>query len=155
MLSEQLVIFFLSILPISELKLTIPLGISVYNLPILETFFFAVLGNIVPPIFLLLFFKRIKPVLLNYYLFKNFFQWYFKQIKKTKEKTVTKYGEYLGLIILTAIPLPFTGVWTASLVAFFLDIPFRKSYVLIVIGVLISGIIITLSTIGVLKIFNF
>jgi len=60
-----------------------------------------------------------------------------------------KYGS-LGLIPFVAIPLPVTGAWTASAVAFVFGIRCRYAFVSILAGVLIAGVIVTLSCIGVL-----
>jgi uncharacterized membrane protein len=60
-----------------------------------------------------------------------------------------KYGA-LGLIPFVAIPLPVTGAWTACAVAFVFGIRFRYAFVAILAGVIIAGIIVTLSCMGVL-----
>jgi len=53
---------------------------------------------------------------------------------------------------LVAIPLPFTGAWTGSLAAFVFGISAKKAFPLISLGVLIAGIIVLLSTLGIIKI---
>ena len=66
---------------------------------------------------------------------------------------IEKWGP-LALIIFVAIPLPFTGAWTGSLVAFVFDLPFKKSIALIFIGVLIAGVLVTLASLGVFTFLN-
>ena len=56
-----------------------------------------------------------------------------------------KYGA-IALITFVAIPLPFTGAWTGSIGAFLFNIPFKKAFPLILLGVLISGAIMLLLT---------
>jgi len=51
--------------------------------------------------------------------------------------------EYLGLILFVAIPLPFTGAWTGSLIAYLFDLKFSKSLLTIFIGVIIAASVMT------------
>jgi uncharacterized membrane protein len=60
-----------------------------------------------------------------------------KQLKK-KEKI-----KYIGLFVFTAIPLPLTGVWSASAVAAFLKLDFKKSMFYIMLGNLTAGILVS------------
>ena len=53
-------------------------------------------------------------------------------------------AKYIGLFVFTAIPLPLTGCWTASAVAAFLKLDFKKSLLFIVLGNLVAGTAITL-----------
>ena len=57
----------------------------------------------------------------------------------------------LALIVLVAIPLPFTGAWTGALAAFVFGIPIKRSFPLIILGILIAGAIISLTTIGIIS----
>ena len=57
------------------------------------------------------------------------------------------------MVIFVAIPLPITGAWTGSVAAFLFGIPFKRALGLIFIGVLISGLIVTFLTLGIIKIF--
>ena len=58
------------------------------------------------------------------------------------------------LVLFVAIPLPMTGVWTASLVAYVFGIPFRKAIPLIFVGVVIAGVIVVLTTMGIITLFS-
>jgi len=60
-------------------------------------------------------------------------------------------GSYLRkFIILVAIPLPGTGAWTGSFVAFLLGLDRRRAFMAIAWGVLIAGVLVTLATLGVI-----
>ena len=61
--------------------------------------------------------------------------------EKNKDK-VLKYA-FWGLVLFVAIPLPGTGAWTGALVAAMLDMPLKKAFPSIVLGVLIAGVIIS------------
>ena len=60
-----------------------------------------------------------------------------------------KYG-HLGLIILVAVPLPMTGGWTGSIVAFLLGVSFNKAMPAITVGLVLAGVVVTLAVTGVL-----
>ena len=64
-----------------------------------------------------------------------------------KSETVEKYA-FWGLFILVAIPLPGTGAWTGSLVAAMMDMPMRKAFPAIALGVVGAGIIVAFVTYG-------
>ena len=135
-----------SMLPVVELRGGIPFGVSV-GLPVWAAFIAAVLGNLIPVPFIIVYIRRV-------------FQWMRVRIPRLnslvdalerkahlKGRKVTKY-KYLGLIILVAIPLPGTGAWTGSLAAAFLDMPLRRAIPSIIAGVLIAGLVIGLLTHG-------
>ena len=136
-----------SMLPVVELRGGIPFGVSA-GLPVWAAFLAAVIGNLVPVPFIIVYIRRI-------------FQWMREKLPRLnslvdalerkahlKGRKVTKY-KYLGLMILVAIPLPGTGAWTGSLAAAFLDMPLRKAIPSIIAGVLLAGLAIGLLTYGV------
>ncbi len=86
----------------------------------------------------------------NFQIFDKFFTWLFEYTRKRHAKKMGVYKE-LALIILVAIPLPMTGAWTGSLVAFLFGVPYKKALPLIFLGVLIAGVIVTLASIGIIN----
>ena len=60
-----------------------------------------------------------------------------------KKKRIER-AKYLGVFAFTAIPLPLTGVWTASAVAAFLKLDFKKSMFWIILGNFVAGIIVSM-----------
>ena len=139
-------------LPVGELRLALPVGITVYHLPIWEAFFWAIAGNMVPPIIILLFAGNFHSWIekKSGFLAKRWIQ----QLHRAQEafKDYEKYG-LLGLMIFIGIPLPMTGAFTGALVAFILGVPIKKSLPYIFGGVCISAIIVLLITIGAVKVF--
>ena len=57
-------------------------------------------------------------------------------------------GVFIALMIFVAIPFPGTGAWTGSLVAALFNLPKRKSFLAVMLGVLISGIVMCLASYG-------
>jgi len=145
-------ILLIAMTPIFELRGSIPMAIGVYNLSIWSSYLFSVIGNIIPVIFILFLLKSVSGFLMRRWSFFNrFFSWLFERTRK-KHGCKFERCEELALIILVAIPLPFTGAWTGSLCAFVFGIPIRKAFPLIVSGVIIAGVITTLITLGALQI---
>ncbi len=62
---------------------------------------------------------------------------------------------FIALMMFVALPIPTTGAWTGSLIASLFDLPFKKSFLAIFLGVLICGVIMTLASYGVLGFLSF
>ena len=140
-----------SMIPVLELRGGIPFGVTL-GLPVWAAYLAAVIGNILPVPFILVYIKRI-------------FRWMRRRMPRLnslvdrlekkahlKGRKVTKY-KYLGLMLFVAIPLPGTGAWTGALAAAFLDMPLRKALPSIFAGILIAGAAISVLTFGVASLF--
>ena len=143
---------FLSTLPVTELRGAIPIAISYYHLPAMPSYIFAVLGNIFPAIFLLLYLKPFSNFLRRWQIFELFFCWLFQRTRK-HEKRYEKYGA-LFLLFFVAIPLPGTGVWTGSVAAFLFGIRFWYAFPMMAGGVIIAGLIVTWTNLGIINLFT-
>jgi len=146
-MSSEIIILLTSMLPFTELRATIPLALTFYNMPVWSAFVFSVLGNLIPVIFIILILDLLvnKFLIHKIYIFNRFFSWLFE---KTRQRHSQKFDRWknFALIVLVAIPLPFTGAWTGALAAFVFGIPIKKSFPLIALGVVIAGIIVTAIT---------
>ena len=129
-------------LPVTELRFSIPYFILVENIPWFKVFVFSIFGNIFIGIFvryiispIMLFFRKNKYFnrIISYIINRTY----------TSSRRIKKY-KAMGLILFIGIPLPFTGVWTGSLAAYLFSIPKLYSFLGIVLGVLLSGVIVTL-----------
>jgi len=149
LINDGLRIAFLSALPITELRGAIPLALTIYKMPPFQAYIYAVLGNIIPAIFLLIFLKPFSEYLCKWHFFDIFFEWLFKRTRRNEEK-YEKYGA-LFLLLFVAIPLPGTGAWTGSAAAFVFGIRFRYAFPIITGGVMIAGVIVTLASLGVIS----
>lgn len=147
-LPPQLATFLLSMLPITELRLTIPMAIGLFDLPVWQIYLYAVLGNLVPAFFIIWFIKPVSEWLRSHSkLFEKFFNWWFGKVVKKFEGKFIRYGE-LALILFVAIPLPITGAWTGSVASYLFKISRKRAIIFVCIGVLIAGIIVTLLSTG-------
>ncbi|MCL6500523.1 MAG: small multi-drug export protein [Candidatus Pacearchaeota archaeon] len=146
----------LSLLPISELRGGIPYAIA-SGIDPMSAFVFCFLANILIIIPLFLFLDFIHENLLRLKVYKKGFDFYTKNIRKRKERVEKAYQTYgiIALSIFVALPLPFTGAWTGTVIAWLLNLKRTKSFFAISLGVLIAGIIVTLITPRALSILSF
>ena len=137
--------------PFLELRGSIPIALSVYQLPVWSAYLISVLGNVVPVIFILWLLSAVSRFLSShFYFFNRFFVWLFERTRKNHQSKFERWKEF-ALVIFVAIPLPLTGAWTGSLCAFVFGIPFKKAFPLITLGVVIAGVIVTLTTLGIIQ----
>jgi uncharacterized membrane protein len=144
---KYLVTFFISMTPIIELRGAIPVAVSALHLSYFEAFLISIIGNTIPIWFII---KYAGPI----FRFLGKIPFLKKLLDKISENTTkkieknTKLQTYtaLALFLFVAIPLPGTGAWTGSLVANFLNLPVKKSFIPIFLGVIAAGIIILSAT---------
>jgi len=151
-LSPELSTFLIAMIPIVELRASIPIALGVYHLPPLKAFFWSVLGNLIPGfLFLWLLTPLTNFLEKHFYLLNRFFVWLFERTRKKHSQKFEAWGA-LALISFVAIPLPMTGVWSGAIAAFVFGIPYKKGVLMISLGAVIAGIIVTLVSLGILKI---
>ena len=135
-LGNLLSTFLISIAPVVELRGGIPWG-EAHDLPLWEAYIAAVLGNMLPVPFVMLFMRKL---LLWLHHFEKIGELADRIENRAlnKGKKIEDYEE-LGLFLLVAGPLPGTGAWTGALVASLLDMRFRRAIPLIFLGVMAAG----------------
>ena len=145
-LRPEVIIFIVSLLPILELRGGILVGFLL-GMDLLPSFIIAFIGNIIPVPFILMFikfiFKKLKKTRMKGFIEK------IENKAMSKSDQIQKYA-YLGLFLFVGIPLPGTGAWTGSLIAALLEMDNKKSFGIIVLGVIMAGIIISILSYGVL-----
>lgn len=144
---KYLATLIISMTPIIELRGAIPVAVFTFHLSYIEAFIISLIGNIIPIYFIVKyisplfdFFGRWKP-------FKIIIDWATKRAtNKIAESEKLQNFTALGLFLFVAIPLPGTGAWVGSLIANFLDLPLKKAFPPLALGVLAAGIIILTGT---------
>ena len=138
---HYLAVFGLSAVPVIELKGSIPIGISM-GLPELNCFITAVFGSIMLSPLIILLTRRVLESFMrsNFTPLKRFGTWQHKRLARKGGK-LHKYS-YWFLLILVAIPLPTTGVWTGSMVAGLFDIRIKYALPIIFIGNVVAGLLV-------------
>ncbi|MBF1352022.1 MAG: small multi-drug export protein [Mogibacterium diversum] len=139
--------FLMAMVPIIELRGAIPYGAGIAGLPIWQAALIAVLGNLLPVPFLVVFTRdvfalmRKKSDKLNSIVLRM-------ERKADRNKDVVLRYEFWGLMILVAIPLPGTGAWTGALVAAMMDMQLKRAFPAIALGVVAAAFIVTWVTYG-------
>ena len=137
-----------SMIPIIELRGGIPFGVAM-GLPYHLAFPFAVVGNVLPAPFIIVYIRKIFLLMRRYLPKLNSMVDKLEKKAHLKGQQVSKY-QYLGLYLFVAIPLPGTGAWTGSLAAAFLDMRLKKALPAVFLGVITAGcIMLTLTHVGV------
>ncbi|MBQ7754074.1 MAG: small multi-drug export protein [Treponema sp.] len=149
MLKQFAWIFFISMIPLIELRGAIPLSQGL-QLPVIQSYLICIVGNMIPVPFIYLFARR-------------FLEW--GQDKRFIGKTCTFFlekggragqklqskggcGLFIALFLFVGIPLPGTGAWTGTLAASLLDMSFKKTVLAVILGVLLAGTIMMAGSLG-------
>ena len=143
MLPKYLTVFFISMVPLIELRGAIPVALGM-GLPTIPAILVCVLGNMLPVPFI-------------YFFARKFLLWGAKQRyigkicdffvvkgERAGQKLAAKAGRgglAIALLIFVGIPLPGTGAWTGTLGASFLNMGIKATSIAVSIGVVIAGII--------------
>ena len=146
-LNKDIVIFIISLMPILELRGGM-LAATLLKIPYLKALIICIIGNLLPIPFVLLFLEAILRLFEHWKLTRKFVRWLEKKAQ-AKRTQIDKYG-YIGLILFVGIPLPGTGAWTGSLVAIMLGLDKRKSFLCIIIGIILASIIMSILSYGIL-----
>ena len=148
MLKKYIFTFFLSMVPLLELRGAIPLGRGM-GVSLRDSVIISMIGIMVPMPIIFFFARKVlewgadKPVI------GKFFSWCLEKGhrggEKLREKAGSK-GMFWALLLFVGIPLPGTGAWTGTLAASMLDLDFKQSVLAVVLGVALAAAIITTLT---------
>lgn len=144
---KELIIFIISLLPILELRGGL-LAATLLHVELIPALLICVIGNILPIPIVLLFLEKVLELFEHWSVTKKIVRWLEKKVDSKREQ-IDRYG-YLGLILFVGIPLPGTGAWTGSLLAVMLGLNKKKSFLCILIGVLVAAFIMSVLSYGIL-----
>lgn len=174
-LPGELYVFIISVLPLIELRGAIPVGTAL-GLPWYINAPLAIIGNILPIPFILLFITKVFDWLAKFKIFRPVIEWLRKKANKHSTKVLGQEGQsapegdvpnstegrrkmsvgiFIALMMFVALPVPGTGAWSGALVASLFDLPKRQSFLAILLGVVICAVIMTLASYGVLGFLKF
>ncbi len=143
---DYLITFLISMAPIGELRASIPLGIETYGLSWYQVLPLAAAGSLVPGVFWLVALPRIGSYLVS---FPNpagrLLIWRSERLRRLQGERFRGHRN-MALVLLVAVPLPFTGVWSGALAAWVFEIPFRPALLCITLGAVIAGGVVTALT---------
>lgn len=147
-ISKELIVLLVSMIPLLELRGSI-LAAGFLKMNFLSSYIAAVVGNMLPIPFILLFIEKIFELMKKSKYLHKFPDWVTKKAM-SKSAQIEKYG-YFGLFLFVAIPLPGTGAWTGSLLAVLFGLKPKKSFLFILLGVMTAGLIMSLLAFGIIK----
>ncbi len=142
-MNDILTLIILTLMPLLELRASIPYGLFKTDLPVSAVFAIAVLANIVLGPILFFFFNYLVQFFLKVSFIDRVYQKLVVRTQHKVQKYVEKYG-VLGLAIFIGIPLPGSGVYTGALGAYLLGFQFKDFLKATILGVLIAGVIVLL-----------
>lgn len=149
LLKHYIMIFFVSMVPIVELRGAIPISQG-FGLPLLQSYIICVIGNMLPVPVIFFFARKVLIWGKDKKFIGGFFTWCLDKGERGGEKLKEKAGKglYVALLLFVGIPLPGTGAWTGTLAASFLDMDFKKSVIACMGGVLLAGVIMGVGSVA-------
>lgn len=142
MFTKYLWVFFVSMVPLVELRGAIPISQGL-KLPVAASFIIAIIGNMLPVPVIYLFARKVLVWGADKPLIGKFFSWCLEKGEKGGKKLQAKAGKglFIALLLFVGIPLPGTGAWTGTLAASILDMDFKSTVAAVMLGVLLAGVI--------------
>ena len=142
MFIKYLIVFFVSMVPIVELRGAIPIAESM-NLNIFAYYPIAIIGNMLPVPIIYLFARKVLEWGKDKKIIGKFFTWCLDKGERGWKKLKEKVGRrtFVALLLFVGIPLPGTGAWTGTLAASILDMDFKSTTIAVMLGVLLAGVI--------------
>lgn len=151
MLKHYIRMFFISMVPLIELRGAIPYSV-LFELDFLPSYIVCIVGNMLPVPFIFFFARRVLEWGADKKYIGKFFSFCLEKGHKGGTKLQKKAGKglFVALLLFVGIPLPGTGAWTGTLAASILDMDFKTSVIAVMLGVILAGVIMALATSGLL-----
>ena len=150
-MKKYLAVFFISMVPIVELRGAVPIALGM-DLPYIPSLIVCVLGNMVPVPFIYFFARKFLTWGAEQKYIGKICGYFLRKGEHAGQKLVAKtgkYGLFVALMLFVGIPIPGTGAWTGTLAASFLDMGFKRTVLAVCLGVVIAGIIMAVGSTGV------
>ena len=128
-------VFFISMVPLIELRGAVPYGITVLGLNEYVTLAVCIIGNMIPVPIIYLFARKVL-------VWGS--TWKHGSEGEKAGKKLTKNGSngtFIALMLFVGIPIPGTGAWSGTLAASMLDMDWKKTSIAVMLGILMAGII--------------
>ena len=150
MFRKYIIVFLISMVPLLEIRGAIPYAVG-FELPLVPSYIVAIVGNMLPVPFIYFFARKILEWGKDKRYIGKFFTWCLERGEKGGRKLESKAGRglYWALLLFVGIPIPGTGAWTGTLAASILKMDFKKSVVMVMLGVLLAGVIMLLASLGI------
>ena len=154
MLQQYLLIFFVSMVPLIELRGSIVMAVGM-ELDYFTALTVSVLGNMLPVPIIYFFARKVLLWGADKKYIGKFFHFCLEKGEKAGKKltnTAGRGGLFVALMLFVGIPLPGTGAWTGTLAASFLNMGIKSTAAAVSLGVVIAGIIMGIASTGVFSV---
>ena len=154
MLKAYLFCFFLSMVPLIELRGAVPIALGM-DLPVLPAYIVCILGNMLPVPIIYFFARKVLIWGADKRYIGGFFTYCLEKGERGGRKLTERAGRdglFLALMLFVGIPIPGTGAWTGTLAASFLNMGIRATALSVSLGVIMAGIIMGIASTGVFSI---
>lgn len=157
MLKKFLMVFFVSMVPLVELRLAVPMAVGM-DLPMIPSIIVCAIGNMLPVPIIYLFARKVliwgahKPYI------GKFFRFCLEKGERGGRKLTDKAGRgglFVALMLFVGVPIPGTGAWTGTLAASFLDMGLKSATLSVSLGVAIAGVIMAVTSSGLFAVLGF
>lgn len=155
-MKSYLIPFFLSMVPLIELRGAIPVALGM-GVPVIPAILVCVLGNMLPVPVIYLFARKFLLWGARQRVIGKFCGFFVDKGERAGQKLLKaagKRGMFLALMFFVGIPLPGTGAWTGTLAASFLDLGPKTTALSVCLGVILSGVIMTVVSLMGLHVFG-
>lgn len=149
-MEKYLIVFLVSMLPLIELRVAVPLGIGM-GLQVLPVYIFSIIGNMLPVPIIFFYARKILIWGKDKAFIGKFFTFCLEKGENAGIKLQAKAGGgmFFAILLFVGIPVPGTGAWTGTLAASILDLDFKTSVLACALGVLMAGIIMGVASLGI------
>lgn len=131
----------LTLLPIAELRGGLPYAL-VKGIPWILAYPYCVLLNALVAPIAYFFLDNIHKLFYRWRFYSTNFDKLVERARTKLTKKVKRLG-FWGVAVFVSIPLPVTGAWTGTLGAWVLGLSRRKTLLAVLVGVAISGLIVS------------
>ncbi|MBR5020051.1 MAG: small multi-drug export protein [Oscillospiraceae bacterium] len=148
MIKKYLLIFFISMVPLIELRGAIPTAVTM-DLNYLTSMAVCCLGNMLPVPIIYLFARKVLHWGADKPYIGRFFRFCLDKGQRGGQKLRAKAGRgglFLALLLFVGIPLPGTGAWTGTLAASFLNMGFKSAVAAVSLGVVLAAVIMVVGS---------
>ena len=145
---KYLAVFFVSMVPILELRGAIPIALGM-DIPYIPALITCMIGNMVPVPFIYFFARKFLVWGADKKYIHKICKFFLEKGEMAGKKLVAATGRggiFVALMLFVGIPLPGTGAWTGTLGASFLDLGPKTTVAAVSLGVLIAGIIMLVTS---------
>ena len=156
MLTKYLMVFFVSMVPLIELRLAVPMAVGM-DLPYIPALIVCIIGNMLPVPIIYFFARKVLVWGADKKYIGKLFRFFLDKGERAGAKLTAKTGRgglFVALLLFVGIPLPGTGAWTGTLAASFLNMGIRSTALAVSLGVVLAGIIMAVGSTGVLAVFG-